>query len=174
MGSARPSATCCPGCPCPAQLWAGRQRIPSRSWGAQMSLRTATYPARAGNDPPNPCPSITIIGRHREELPLPSRFLLSYHAGNEHPSHHSEQAGGEALPRAELLLPALYPATAGLDPAPEAASAHRAHRNLLCPIRASPWELGARAGACPARGDHPAMPEGLGEGNEKTTGQKLV
>lgn len=91
-----------------------------------------------------------------------------------HPTMAGRQEGmlfcGHLLYRAGSTLP-----VHGLTlQAPEAASGCRAHRNLLCPIRASPPELRARACACPARRVTPVVPEGLGEGNGKTTGQILV
>lgn len=122
-----------------------------------MSLRTGTYPASADNDPPSPCSSGTIIRRHEGGLLLPW-FLLSHYTGSERPSHHGREAEGEDLPRA----PALCPASSWADRTPGAASACRVHRNVLCHIRASPWELGTRASLALPEGITPAVPEGLG------------
>lgn len=87
-----------------------------------------------------------------------------------HPTMAGRQEGmlfcGHLLYRAGSTLP-----VHGLTPqAPEAASGCRAHRHLLCPIRASPPELRARACACPAR----RCQRGWERGNGKTTGQILV
>ncbi|XP_010561217.1 PREDICTED: homeobox protein Mohawk [Haliaeetus leucocephalus] len=118
-----------------------------------MSLRTATSPASADSDPLSPCPSSTIIRRHEGGLSLPSRFLLSHHAGNEHPSHH----GGQQVP-----APAAAPGPGRRQP----------------PDRLSPplQRRGPRGAAHPLRGglSGPGGREGTRPGCRKGEGIKPV